>query len=281
MRLCRFERGEIVFWEADECAGLHMIRTGSVKLFKVSPHGRELVVKVLEESATFNEVPVFDNGTNPINVAALEDCEIWIIEAGLLQDCLYRYPEMAQSVILNLSQNLRNLLKIVEELSFFQVTNRMARLISQLPSEQLVGEREDRLTQDELAARLGTVREVVARALRELERSGAIQVQRRQIAWQMKILREWAQDPNVRLSESGLRRYQLEWSVILPVSAGGRLVNPAAASGFLQTQSRIEFRYRLDHGFPFMKHSRNGFKSLTLDQQRHVPSIGQIDPPAA
>jgi len=196
MRLCRFERGEIVFWEADECAGLHMIRSGSVKLFKVSPHGRELVVKVLEEGATFNEVPVFDNGSNPINAAALEDCEIWIIEAGLLQDCLYRYPEMAQSVILNLSQNLRNLLKIVEELSFFQVTNRLARLISQLPSEQLVGEREDRLTQDELAARLGTVREVVARALRELERSGAIQVQRRQIhVVDEKILLDWAQEP--------------------------------------------------------------------------------------
>lgn len=196
MRLCRFERGEIVFWEADECAGLHMIRAGSVKLFKVSPHGRELVVKVLEEGATFNEVPVFDNGSNPINAAALEDCEIWIIEAGLLQDCLYRYPEMAQSVILNLSQNLRNLLKIVEELSFFQVTNRLARLISQLPSEQLVGEREDRLTQDELAARLGTVREVVARALRELERSGAIQVQRRQIhVVDEKILLDWAQEP--------------------------------------------------------------------------------------
>jgi CRP/FNR family transcriptional regulator len=174
-----------------------MIRTGSVKLFKVSPHGRELVVKVLEEGATFNEVPVFDNGTNPINVAALEDCEIWIIEAGLLQDCLCRYPEMAQSVILNLSHNLRNLLKIVEELSFFQVTNRLARLISQLPSEQLVGDREERLTQDELAARLGTVREVVARALRELERSGAIQVQRRQIrVADEKILREWAQEPS-------------------------------------------------------------------------------------
>jgi CRP/FNR family transcriptional regulator len=104
---------------------------------------------------------------------------------------------MAQSVILNLSHNLRNLLKIVEELSFFQVTNRLARLISQLPSEQLVGDREERLTQDELAARLGTVREVVARALRELERSGAIEVQRRQIrVADEKILREWAQEPS-------------------------------------------------------------------------------------
>ena len=61
------------------------------------------------------------------------------------------------------------------------MTTRLARLISQLPQEQLQGAREQRLTQDELAARLGTVREVVARSLREIERSGAIQVNRGQI----------------------------------------------------------------------------------------------------
>ena len=69
----------------------------------------------------------------------------------------------------------------VEELSFYQVTNRLARLISQLPEEQLTGQTASRLTQDQMAARLGTVREVVARSLRELQRSGAIQVRRR--AW--------------------------------------------------------------------------------------------------
>ncbi len=68
------------------------------------------------------------------------------------------------------------LLGTVEELSFYQVTTRLARLINQLQ-----GAREQRLTQDELGARLGTVREVVARALREIERSGAIQVKRGQI----------------------------------------------------------------------------------------------------
>ena len=59
---------------------------------------------------------------------------------------------------------------MVEELSFFQVTNRQARLINQLPEEQFVGESTQRITQDQLAAR----------SLRELERSGAIQVKRRQ-----------------------------------------------------------------------------------------------------
>lgn len=192
MRLSCFERGETIFWEADECAGLHMIRSGSVKLYKISPQGRELVITVLDEGATFNEVPVFDHKANPLNVAAVEESEIWIVEPGVIQHCIREYPEMAQSVISNLCQNLRMLLRTIEELSFYQVTNRLARLISQLPIEQLEGAREERLTQDALAARLGTVREVVARSLRELERSGAIQVQRGQIqVMDRDRLQEW------------------------------------------------------------------------------------------
>jgi len=70
------------------------------------------------------------------------------------------------------------LLETVEELSFYQVTNRLARLISQLSVPQLEGVRGERLTQDEIASRLGTVREVVARSLRDLERRGAIEVNR-------------------------------------------------------------------------------------------------------
>lgn len=181
MRLYRFEKNEAVFWDGDESSGLHMIRRGSVKLFKISPQGRELVVKVMGEGSTFNEVPVFDHQPNPVNVSAVEDSEIWIIESETLRRCITQYPELAQSVIHNLCVNLRMLLGTVEELSFYQVTNRLARLITKLPEEQLQGAKEERLTQDDLAARLGTVREVVARSLKELEKSGAIDVNRGQI----------------------------------------------------------------------------------------------------
>jgi CRP-like cAMP-binding protein len=72
-------------------------------------------------------------------------------------------------------------------------SNRLARLISRLPAEQL---EEQRITQDQLAAQLGTVREVVARSLRDLERSGAIRVERRQIrVLNEHLLRDWAQEP--------------------------------------------------------------------------------------
>jgi len=192
----RYARGEVLFWEGDPCEGLYIIERGSVKLFKTSVQGRELIIRVLEEAETFNEVPVFDRGQNPVNAAALEDCDIWVVNSDVIQRAVDAYPEMNRFIIKNLTENLRMLVGKVEELSFFQVTNRLARLLNQLPAEQLAGSPRQRITQDQLAARLGTVREVVARSLRELERSGAIQINRRRIEIQnQEILLDWAQSP--------------------------------------------------------------------------------------
>ena len=81
-------------------------------------------------------------------------------------------------------------------MAFYQVTHRLARLISQIPPEDLVGEGGTRWTQEQLAASLGTVREVVARSLRELERSGAIRNENRRIQIaNPEILQQWTQGP--------------------------------------------------------------------------------------
>lgn len=181
LRLIRYERGEVVFWQDEPCAGLQIIERGMVKLFKLSPQGRELIVNIFKEGATFAEVPVFDGGNTPVNAAALEESDIWQLETALIRCLMQKYPEMSQQVMLNLAKNLRMMVGMVEEVSFYQVTQRLARLLSQMTTAELAGSDSTRLTQDQLAARLGTVREVVARALRELERSGAIRVVRRQI----------------------------------------------------------------------------------------------------
>lgn len=191
--LHQFEMGEYVFWAGEPCAGLYMLRQGQVKLFKLSKEGRELIIRVMETGDTFNEVPVFDNGRNVVNVAALEDSQIWIFEKEVIRYTMEKYPEMSAAIILNLTHNLRNMVGMIEELSFYQVTNRLARLISQLSEEQLSGSKEQRMTQDTLAARLGTVREVVARSLRELDQSGAIMAKRGRIKIVNRaILENWA-----------------------------------------------------------------------------------------
>jgi len=99
--------------------------------------------------------------------------------------------------IQNLAERMRHLVQMVSEMAFYQVTNRLARLIAEIPAEELSGEGSMRWTQDQLAARLGTVREVVARSLRELERSGAIDAENRKIIVKdREVLQQWVQPWN-------------------------------------------------------------------------------------
>jgi CRP-like cAMP-binding protein len=194
MQLREYERGEALFWEGDPCAGLHIIEQGFVKLYRLSPQGRQYIVRVLQEGDTCNEVPTFDGGTNPVNVEAMEPTRVWVIQANILRERLVQHPEFAQKVINNLARQLRELVKMVSEMAFYQVTHRLARLISEQAPEELSG---PPWTQEQLAARLGTVREVVARSLKELERSGAIQLDKRRIeVLDPDVLAQWAQPWN-------------------------------------------------------------------------------------
>jgi CRP-like cAMP-binding protein len=197
MSLRRFERNEVLFWEGDECAGLHIIQRGSVKLFRTSPAGRQHIFRVLQEGDTCNEVPVFDGGVYPVNVEALEETTTWVIDAKAVQYLMRKDPEFMRKTVQNLAARMRQLAQMVSEMAFYQVTNRLARLIAETPAEELSGESGMRWTQDQLAARLGTVREVVARSLRELERSGAIAAENRKIiVIDREILQQWVQPWN-------------------------------------------------------------------------------------
>ena len=191
MQLREYQRGDVLFWEADPCDGLHIIQTGSAKIYRLSPQGRQYIVRILQEGDTFAEVPAFDGGTNPVNVDALESCRVWVIESQKLRSLIATHPVFAQKVLANFGDMLRNLVRMVSEMAFYQVTHRLARLISEHPEEP-----RPHWTQEQLAAQLGTVREVVARSLKELERSGAIRIEDRRIhIADDSVLQQWTQ-PN-------------------------------------------------------------------------------------
>jgi CRP/FNR family transcriptional regulator len=180
-RLLSYASEESIVHEGQPGPGLFIIESGRVKIFKGSPGGREMIITVLDEGESFNEVPVFDQNHNPANVAAVMETRLWLIDAGALRDLINDHPQAAKQIIINLSENLRMLVGKVAELTFYTVTARLALLLRDLPESQLAGSSSDRLTQDDLAARVGTVREVVSRSLKELEICGAIEVQRGKI----------------------------------------------------------------------------------------------------
>ena len=191
MQLREYQRGDVLFWEDDPCDGLHIIEAGSAKIYRLSPQGRQYIVRILQEGDTFAEVPAFDGGMNPVNVEALEICRVWVIEGDKLRSLVAEYPVFAQKVLQNFGEMLRNMVRMVSEMAFYQVTHRLARLISEYGEEP-----RPHWTQEQLAAQLGTVREVVSRSLKELERSGAIRIEDRRIhIADDKVLRQWTQ-PN-------------------------------------------------------------------------------------
>ena len=177
MNLREYQRGDVLFWEGDPCEGLFIVQHGSAKIFRLSPQGRQYIVRILQEGDTFAEVPAFDKGTNPVNVETLETSRFWVINSDKLHELVMAHPSFAQKVLANFGRMLRGMVRMVSEMAFYQVTHRLARLIAEMPQDASAPV----WTQEQIAARLGTVREVVARSMKELERSGAIQVKDRRI----------------------------------------------------------------------------------------------------
>jgi CRP/FNR family transcriptional regulator len=187
MQLREYQRGDVLFWEADPCDGLHIMEHGSAKLHRISSQGRQYIMRILEEGDTFAEVPAFDGGMNPVNVEALEPSRVWVIEGEKLRALVAAHPVFAQKVLRNFGDQLRNLVRMASEMAFYQVTHRLARLLREHAEEP-----RPHWTQEQLAAQLGTVREVVARSLKELERSGAIRIEDRRIhIIDDDVLRQW------------------------------------------------------------------------------------------
>lgn len=168
---------EVIFLEGEPCAGLFIVHTGHVKIYKASPEGREQILHICGPNESFNDVAVFDGGPNPASAQALDAVELCAIERPAMLDLFDRHPKIAQTVIAVLAARARMLVNMVEDLSLRSVTARLAKLLlAQASRHDAVP-----LTHQQMAARLGTVREMVSRALRELEAEGMVRRQGRQI----------------------------------------------------------------------------------------------------
>jgi CRP-like cAMP-binding protein len=175
-----YETGEIVVLEGEAQPGLYYLQSGWLKVVKVSPTGREQILRFLEPGDTFNEIGVFTNHPNPATAVALEPAGVWLIPRAALLRLLQERPDFGQQIITKMAERMLYLVSLVTDLSLRPVTGRLARLLLQDAIEEVL-ERPRWYTQAELAARLGTVPDVVQRALRSLENGGLIAVDRHQI----------------------------------------------------------------------------------------------------
>jgi CRP/FNR family transcriptional regulator len=177
-----FARGESVFLEGDPCEGLYLVVSGRVRIYKVSEEGREQVLTLAGPGETFNEVPVFDGGPNAATVQALEATTLYVLPAKDFLRLAAEYPSIWRGMMKVFASRLRQLTVLVEDLSFRQVRSRVAKVLLQWQEEGQRGSTPPRLTQREIAAMVGSAREVVGRALHALDEAGAMRLERGHIA---------------------------------------------------------------------------------------------------
>lgn len=170
----RYERGDIILLEGDLGGALHYVHTGLVKVFKTSPEGKEQVLRLITPGHTFNDVPALDGGPNPASAAAMEPSVVYMMRRIDLKKLILERPAVAEAVTRTLAGALRHMVALVEDLSFRHVTSRVAKILLDQEREAQKGQVVHRLTQQEMAALVGSAREVVGRSLKELEASGAI-----------------------------------------------------------------------------------------------------------
>ena len=176
----RLAAGEILFIEGEPTAGLFMVETGAIRVSRHSKDGREQILQLVPRGATFNEVSVLDGGPNPATAIAQSDATVWCINRAELRRLTDVHPELAWALIESIARRARHLVSLVEDLSMRSVRGRIARLI--LEQAEIQGDVIPRvLTQEEMASRVGTVREVVGRALRGLAADGIIDFDRQTI----------------------------------------------------------------------------------------------------
>ncbi len=175
-----FARGEVLFLEGEPCLGLYVVKSGSVRIFKSSPGGREQVLLITRQGDSFNDVPVFDGGPNPASASALETSTVYIVPRETMLSLVADCPA-ARAIIELFAKRLRHLTTIVEDLSFRSVVSRLAKMLLDSAAVEDGASPLLHLTQEEMATMVGSVRDVVGRALRALERAGAIKIEGQRI----------------------------------------------------------------------------------------------------
>jgi len=175
-----FDANEFIVEEGDPGEALYFVVSGVVKAFKTSAEGKEQILRLIRPGESFNDVPVFDGEPNVASAAAMGPVVLYGISKSDVGIILRDHPQVAANVVKVLAGRVRHFISLVEDLSFRNVLGRVAKLLLEY-AENGTGLERPHLTQQDMAAMIGTAREMVGRSLKALEEKGAIRIDRHRI----------------------------------------------------------------------------------------------------
>lgn len=177
------KKSEMLFFAGEPATRLFVIASGTVRAYRVNASGREQVIHVETSGATLAEVAIFDDGPYPASASAEEDCILLAFHRDVLKQFCLRHPEVAWSALRVLAGKLRRHAELIDQLALQDVVPRIARFLLEQSAIDGIEPKAGALIQialshQQLAARIGSVREVVSRSLARLEKDGLITIQR-------------------------------------------------------------------------------------------------------
>ena len=176
MRESSYRPGQFLTHEGQLAEALFIVQEGRVRLARTAPDGREQVLAIIGRGDMFNMEPLLDNGPTPASARAMSPVTCLLLPDTSLAPLIRRFPDLALVLMRQMAEQLREQAVLIEDLGFRSVRARLARL---LLNEAASGTA--MLTQSELAARAGTVREIVGRTLRQMSDEGLVALKRGQV----------------------------------------------------------------------------------------------------
>ncbi|MRR16511.1 MAG: Crp/Fnr family transcriptional regulator [Deltaproteobacteria bacterium] len=178
-----FKRGQSLFAEGDEGTGFYVILSGRVKIFKLSPEGKEQIFHILEDLEPFGEAAVFTGQHFPASAQALADTRTLFFPRSKFVELIGREPSLALSMLALMSRRLRKLTVLVENLSLKEVPGRLAAYLL-YRSEDSGDSRTVKLdiSKNQMAGLLGTIPETLSRILKRMTEEKLIKATTRSIS---------------------------------------------------------------------------------------------------
>ncbi len=187
------ERGELITIEGGPAQSVYLVASGVVRVYLTSSDGREQVLYLARPGDSFNDVAIFDGLPNLTNASAMSQVVLHSISKGDMQHIMELFPIVQKNAANVLAKQLRKMVSLITDLSFKRVTARLAKLLLELSKN---AEGSPFITQQQMASMVGTVREMIGRAIKDLELAGAVRMERHRIVVvDIKMLEKISESP--------------------------------------------------------------------------------------
>ncbi len=181
-----FRKGEMLFLAGEPAKGIFVVVSGEIRVFQHNAKGREQVILVATAGTVIGDVPVFDDGPYPASAASDSDVIVLFIEKSDVYRFCGTYPSLALKALQLMALRVRSHAQLVAELAFHDVGQRLASfLVTEAERTAFLAQGQIAFqlpfSNQEIASRIGSVRDVVSRAFARLKQDGLIAAQGRML----------------------------------------------------------------------------------------------------